>query len=74
MQLNKEVAKLIILAGIVLVFLGVLIYFTNGKIKLFNLPGDIYIEKKNFTFYFPITSMVIISIIISIIIRLFKSL
>ncbi len=72
MQLDKEIAKAIILLGVVLIIIGGIIYFTNGKIKLFRLPGDIYIEKENFKFYFPITSLIIISIIINIIYRIFK--
>ncbi|RLC49032.1 MAG: DUF2905 domain-containing protein [Candidatus Cloacimonadota bacterium] len=46
-------------------FTSILSYF--GK-----LPGDIRIEKENFKFYFPITSMILISIVINIIIRIFK--
>ncbi|RLC47074.1 MAG: DUF2905 domain-containing protein [Candidatus Cloacimonadota bacterium] len=64
--------KLLIIIGIVLIIIGVLFRFTDISKYLFHLPGDIRIEKKNFGFYFPITSMIIISIIISIIIGLFK--
>ena len=63
----------------VFIFLGVLLIVVWGIILLANkipgvgrLPGDIYIQKKNFSFYFPIATCIIISIILSIIFWLFK--
>lgn len=61
-----------------LVILGLLLLFTGiawpwlGSIPLGRLPGDIVIEKDNFKFYFPITSMVIVSVVISLVIWLFR--
>jgi hypothetical protein len=43
-----------------------------AKLGLFHLPGDIVIERENFRFYFPITSMVIISLVISLILWLLR--
>ncbi|MCX7919732.1 MAG: DUF2905 domain-containing protein [bacterium] len=64
------VAKLLILTGIGLVIIGILVYFSEkipiGKwFHIGKLPGDIYIQKKNFTFYFPITSCIVISVILT---------
>jgi len=57
-------AKFFIFIGIAFVIIGLLLYiFTD--FPLFNLPGDIVIKKENFTFYFPITSSIILSIILS---------
>ena len=71
--MSSETGKWIILIGIVLIGVGLLIYFFNDKLHwLGNLPGDIKIEKGNFRFYFPITTMIIISLVINIIIRLFR--
>jgi len=71
--MSSETGKWIILIGIVLVGVGMLIYFFNDKLHwLGNLPGDIKIERGNFRFYFPITTMIIISLVINIIIRLFR--
>jgi len=53
-------SKLFIILGIVFIIIGLLMNF-----NLFRLPGDIVIKKDNFTFYFPITSSIIISIILS---------
>jgi len=64
--------KILIAAGIILVAAGILFLF-GGRIPfLGKLPGDIYIKNKNFTFYFPIVTTLIISIIISLILYLFR--
>lgn len=55
------IGKLLIVAGIVLVVIGVLWQFI-GK-----LPGDIVIKKGNTTFYFPIVTSIIVSIVLSVI-------
>ena len=63
--------RILITIGVVLVVVGLLWPWLQ-KIGLFRLPGDIAIEKESFRFYFPITSMIIISVILSLIIWLFK--
>lgn len=65
------IGKSLIIFGIVLIIIG--IFFTLfGKIPWFgHLPGDIVIQKKNFTFYFPITTCILISVIVSFIFFLF---
>jgi hypothetical protein len=71
--MNNETGKWIIAAGAVLFFAGIIIYFFHDKLNwLGNLPGDIRIERENFRFYFPFTTMIIISLIINLIIRLFR--
>ncbi|MFO7984008.1 MAG: DUF2905 domain-containing protein [Desulfuromonadales bacterium] len=64
--------KALILAGLVLIVLGV--FFTyGGKIPfLGKLPGDIRIEKDNFSFYFPVTTCILLSVLISLIFWLFR--
>ncbi len=62
-----ELAKLLIFSGIILIIVG-LVFLSVGKIPgLGKLPGDILIHKENFTFYFPITTSILLSIILSII-------
>jgi uncharacterized protein HemY len=59
--------KSLIVIGIVLVVVG-LLFALGGKIPwLGHLPGDIYIQRDRFTFYFPITTCVLISIIITLV-------
>ena len=59
-------AKFFIFIGIIFIIIGLLLYFFKD-FPLFHLPGDIVIKKENFTFYFPITSSIIISLVLSII-------
>jgi hypothetical protein len=57
--------KILIILGIIIIITGGLLLLAN-KIPFFGkLPGDIAIQKKNFSFYFPITTCIIISIILS---------
>lgn len=58
--------KVLIGIGIVTVIIGLTLFF-GSKIGLGRLPGDIFIKKGSFTFYFPIITCIIISIILTII-------
>lgn len=69
-HLFQDFGKILIILGIVLAFIGLLLTGL-GKISfLGRLPGDIFIQKKNVTFYFPITTSILISILISLILYL----
>jgi uncharacterized protein HemY len=59
--------KILIIFGAILIFLGLIFSFIGKIPYLGKLPGDIYIKKENFTFYFPITTCILISIILSVI-------
>ncbi len=64
--------KIIIGLGILMIIIGGL-FVIGGKIPFIGrLPGDITIQKKNFSFYFPITTCIIISIIFSLIMWLLR--
>ena len=63
--------RFLITFGIILVILGLLWPWLQ-KAGLFRLPGDIVVERDNVRFYFPITSAIIISILLSLLIWLFK--
>ena len=68
----NEIAKALIIIGLVLTAAGVLTLFL-GKIPGFGrLPGDILIKKENFTFYFPLTTSVIISLILTLVFMLWQ--
>ncbi|MBI5573875.1 MAG: DUF2905 domain-containing protein [Elusimicrobia bacterium] len=62
--------KILIIIGIVLILLGIIFIFGIKIPYIGKLPGDILIKKENFTFYFPITTSIIISILLSIILWL----
>jgi hypothetical protein len=71
--MDQQTGKYIIAGGIFIVIAGLLIYFFHDHLKwLGKLPGDIRIEKDNFRFYFPVVTMIIISVIITIVINIFK--
>lgn len=73
--MNPETGKYIIFAGGALVLIGVLIYFFYDKLNwIGHLPGDIRIVRKNFRFYFPITTMIIFSILITIVLQIIRRL
>lgn len=73
--MDSSVGKYIIIAGVILVGAGILIYFFHDKLTwLGRLPGDIRIERENFRFYFPITTMILISILLSVIIGVIRRL
>ena len=69
----EQIGKVLIAAGIILIVAGLIIYFTGNKSGWFgNLPGDIRIVRENVRIYIPITTMVLISVVLSLIIYLVK--
>ena len=58
-------AKIFIFIGIVFILIGIILYLFKD-FPFFRLPGDIIIDKENFKFYFPITTSIIISIVLSV--------
>jgi len=71
--MDQQTGKYILIAGIIIVVAGILIYFFHDYFKwIGKLPGDIRVEKENFSFYFPLTTMIIFSLLITLIINIFK--
>lgn len=71
--MNQQTGKYIIITGLCIVVVGIVIYFFHSYFKwLGRLPGDIRVEKENFKFYFPVVTMIIISIAATIIIHLIR--
>ncbi len=67
----QQLGKILIYAGLILILIGAIIWLFHDKLGWFgHLPGDIRIKKENYSFYFPITTMIILSVIISLIIWL----
>ncbi|MDQ3534416.1 MAG: DUF2905 domain-containing protein [Bacteroidota bacterium] len=64
------IGRLIIIAGFLLIIIGLIIYFSDKLPFIGKMPGDILVKKKNFTFYFPIVTSIILSIVISLILYL----
>ncbi|MPZ75525.1 MAG: DUF2905 family protein [Deltaproteobacteria bacterium] len=67
-----DFGKALIILGIVLLIVGVFFTF-GGRISwLGHLPGDIYIQRERFDFYFPLTTCLLISALISLVLYLFR--
>jgi hypothetical protein len=66
--MNQETAKYIIVLGACLVAFGIILYFFHDKLHwIGRLPGDIRIEKENFRFFFPISTMILFSALLAVI-------
>ena len=73
--MDSNTGKYIILAGVFVILAGIIIYFFHDKLHwIGRLPGDIRVEKENFKFYFPITTMIIFSLIITGVISIIRRL
>ena len=58
--------------GLIITFIGILIFFSDKIPFIGRLPGDIYIKRENFSFYFPLATGLLFSLILSLILWLFK--
>jgi len=67
-----DIGKSIIAVGIVLIIIGILITVAGKIPGVWKLPGDIFIKKENFSFYFPLTSCILLSVLLSVIMYFFN--
>ncbi len=65
----KSMGKLLIIGGLVLVVIGVIFVMLP---KAPNIPGDVTVKRENFTFYFPLGTSILISIILTLLFYLFS--
>jgi hypothetical protein len=68
----QGLGKLLIISGILLVIMGLAFMFGDKVPYIGRLPGDILIRKERVSFYFPITTSIIISIILTILFSIFR--
>ena len=66
-----ELGKLLLVLGAMVVLVGVLLML-GGRFHLGHLPGDIVIRGKHTTFYFPLATCIILSVVLSVILWLFS--
>ena len=59
--------RMLIFIGVITVLFGAVMLFAHKIPFLGKLPGDIYISKKNFTFYFPLATSILVSAVLSLI-------
>jgi len=73
--MSPQAGKYIIFTGIAIIVIGVIIYFFHNKLHwIGRLPGDIRIEKENFSFYFPVTTMILLSLLLTLIVSIVRKL
>ncbi|MBN9349242.1 MAG: DUF2905 domain-containing protein [Chitinophagaceae bacterium] len=71
--MNQQTGKYIIVAGLVIVLVGFIVFFFHNSLKwIGRLPGDIRIEGKNSKIYFPWVTMIVLSIILTILINVIR--
>ena len=68
----RDLGKTLIIFGLVLVAVGVVLSFAPKIPWLGRLPGDIYLNRGNFTFYFPLATCILLSLIITLVLYLFR--
>jgi hypothetical protein len=67
-----ELGKTLVVFGILVAVLGVALWGLGGLPLIGRLPGDMYIRRGSFTFYFPLTTCIVLSIIFSLVLMLFR--
>lgn len=68
----NELARTLMLFGAILLGFGLILSFA-GKIPfLGRLPGDIYVKREGFVFYFPLATSIVISLVLSLLFSLFR--
>ncbi len=73
--MEQNTGKYIILFGGIVVLVGIIVYFFGDKLNwIGRLPGDIRIERENSRFYFPITTMILFSVLLTVIVNLLRKL
>jgi hypothetical protein len=67
-----NLGKVLVIVGIVFVVLGFLLILGDKIPWIGRLPGDIYIKREKFTFYFPLMTSIIISLLLTLLFALFR--
>ena len=71
--MDSNTGKYIIVFGALIILIGVIIYFFHDKMHwIGHLPGDIRVERGNSGFYFPVTKMILFSVLLTILINIIK--
>ena len=67
----NDVARLMIAGGLVIAAVGLVLLVVSRFSGGGWLPGDIVVERKNFSFYFPVVTSIVVSIVLTVILNLF---
>jgi hypothetical protein len=66
------IGRMLVILGVLLVVVGLGFMFADKIPYIGRLPGDIYIKREKFSFYFPLATSIIISIILTILFSIFR--
>lgn len=67
----EQLGRLLIVLGLVILVVGLVLTFSSRLFPLGRLPGDIVIQRGNFTFYFPLMTSIVLSIVLTLLGLLF---
>ncbi len=67
----NEFARTLIFFGVILILAGVLVGVFDKVPGIGRLPGDIYLRKGSFTFYFPLTTCLLLSLLLTLVFTIF---
>jgi hypothetical protein len=68
----RELGKFVVIIGIIVTLVGLVMWSGFAPKWLGRLPGDIWIEREHSTFYFPIVTCIILSIVLSLLLLIFR--
>ncbi len=68
----SEFGKVLVVVGLLIALIGVLLWSGVGRGWLGRLPGDIHYSKGNFSFYFPLMTCILLSIVLSLLLWVFR--
>jgi len=68
----NELGKVLVIGGLIITGIGALLWWGIDRGGVGRLPGDIHYTKGNFTFYFPIVTCILISIVLTLVFWLFR--
>jgi len=71
-NLSGSLGRLLVIFGLLLVVIGAILIFAPKIPLIGRLPGDIVIRRENFTFYFPVATCILLSILLTIFLRIFR--
>jgi len=68
----NDIGKTLVILGLIITCIGLLVWTGFGKGWLGRLPGDIHYTKGNFSFHFPIVTCLLVSLVLTIVLCLFR--
>lgn len=68
---DENMGRMLITLGLLLVVAGLVIEFGSNLFSLGHLPGDIHITGKHGSFYFPVVTCIVVSVILNVLLRIF---